>query len=58
MGAELSARRTSARAALADYQRESEGLDMLGRALWAQRLATDLGLVLDELDRTDPEETE
>ncbi len=58
MGAELSARRTCARAALTDYLNESGGLDMLGRALWAQRLATELGLVLDELDRTDPEEKE
>jgi hypothetical protein len=56
MSAELSARRTSARAALADYRRESGGLDMTGRALWAERLASVLGLVLDELDRTAPEE--
>ena len=56
MSAELSARRASARAALDDYQRESDGLDMTGRALWAERLASLLGLVLDELDRTAPEE--
>jgi hypothetical protein len=58
MSAELSARRESARAALADYRRESDGLDMTGRALWAERLASLLGLVLDELDRTAPEEDE
>ena len=57
MSAELNARRTSARAALANYRRESEGLDMTGRALWAERLASLLGLLLDELDHTNPEET-
>ena len=56
MSAELRARRESARAALADYRCESDGLDMTGRALWAERLASLLGLVLDELDRTAPEE--
>jgi FtsZ-binding cell division protein ZapB len=55
MIAELSARRASARAALADYHRESDELDMTGRALWAERLASLLGLVLDELDRTGTE---
>ena len=55
MSAELSARRASARAALADY-RESDELDMTGRALWAERLASLLGLVLDELDHAAPEE--
>lgn len=56
MSAELGARRTSARAALTDYRRESDGLDMTGRALWAERLASLLGLVLDELDHAAPEE--
>lgn len=56
MSAELNARLASARAALADYRRESAGLNMTGRALWAGRLANVLGLVLDELDRTIPEE--
>jgi hypothetical protein len=56
MSAELSARRASARAALADYRRESDELDMTGRALWAERLASLLGLVLDELDHAAPEE--
>jgi hypothetical protein len=56
MSADLTARRTAAAAALADYRRESDGLDMTGRALWAERLASLLGLVLDELDRADAEE--
>jgi hypothetical protein len=56
MSAELTARRTAAAAVLADYRRESGGLDMTGRALWAERLASVLGLVLDELGRTDAEE--
>ena len=49
--AELNARRTSARAALADYRRLGEDLDMTGRALWAERLASVLGLLLDQLDQ-------
>lgn len=47
MSAELSARRTAARAALADYRRNN--LDMIGRALWADRLAVELGGLLDLL---------
>jgi len=56
--AELSARRTAARAALADYQRASNAheLDMMARAVWAERLAGLLGGVLDELDRIDEED--
>jgi hypothetical protein len=57
VSAELTARRTAARAALGDYRREAEGLDMTGRALWAERLASLLGLLLDELDQANPEET-
>ena len=52
-GAELAADRTAARAALTDYQRAADGLDMLGLAVWAGRLAGLLGPVLDELDRID-----
>jgi hypothetical protein len=48
--AELNARRTSARAALSDYRRAPGDLDMTGRALWAERLASVLGLLLDQLD--------
>jgi hypothetical protein len=57
VSAELLARRAAARAALADYLNSSPDLDMMGRALWAARLATELGSVLDELDRVDTEGT-
>jgi len=57
VNAELAALRTAARAALADYQRGSVSheLDMMARAVWAERLAGLLGPVLDELDRIDTE---
>ena len=55
MGAELSARRTAARAVRADYLREAPDTDAIGLALWAGRLAGVLGDLLDELDRTSPE---
>lgn len=53
--AELAARRTAARAVLADYRREQADEDMVGLAAWSARLAGVLGEVLDELDRTDTE---
>lgn len=56
VNAELAARRTAARAVLDDYTREQPGEDVIGLALWAARLAGVLGPVLDELDRTAPEE--
>lgn len=49
MTPELSARLTSASAALSDYRTGTDDLDMTGRALWAERLASLLGLVLSEL---------
>lgn len=52
--AELTARRTAARAVLSDYRRVPGDLDMTGRALWAERLASVLALVLDALDDNDP----
>jgi len=55
VSAELLARRAAARAALGDYRNASPDLDMTDRALWAARLATELGSVLDELDRADAE---
>jgi hypothetical protein len=49
MSAELSARRTAARAALTDYRHSDT--DMIGRALWADRLAVELGGLLELLDQ-------
>jgi hypothetical protein len=51
MSADLSARRTAAAAALADYR--NANADMMGRALWADRLAVELGGLLDALNRED-----
>lgn len=51
MRAELSARRTAARAVLADYRREQPDDDVIGLAAWSARLAGVLGALLDELDR-------
>jgi hypothetical protein len=48
VSAELAARCTAAAAVLADYQRSAaEGADVADRALWAERLADMLGLLLD-----------
>lgn len=50
MSAELAARRVAAAAVLADFRRNAEGTDTIGRALWADRLADMLMFVLFELD--------
>jgi hypothetical protein len=57
VNAELSARRAAARAALSDYRQQSDAhaLDMMDRAVWAERLAGLLGPLLDEVDRLDAE---
>jgi hypothetical protein len=55
VSAELAARRTAARAVLADYRREQPDEDVIGLALWAARLAGVLRDVLAELDRIDAE---
>lgn len=52
MSADLTARRTAAAAALADYRRAGD-MDMIDRALWAGRLADMLMLVLFELNALD-----
>lgn len=56
MSAELDARRTAARAALNDYRSQQDDEDVIGLAAWSARLAGLLGELLDELDRTDPQE--
>lgn len=50
MSAELSARRTAARAAITDYYNQQADEDMVGLAAWSVRLAGLLGDVLDQLD--------
>lgn len=60
MSAELAARRTAAAAVAADFKRETDGyLDAGGPRpdfdLWAWRLHTELGLVLDHLDAETPD---
>jgi hypothetical protein len=51
VSAELAARRTAARAVLADFRREEPDTDTIGFVLWAGRLAGVLRDLLDELDR-------
>jgi hypothetical protein len=52
MSAELRARVTAAAAALADYRTAGE-MDMVDRALWAERLAAELGGLLGAIDTED-----
>jgi hypothetical protein len=49
MSAELTARRTAAAAALADY-RGNDDMDAIDRALWAERLAAELDGLLAAID--------
>lgn len=51
--AELSARRTAARAVLNDFLRDHA--DTIGLALWAGRLGNELAQLLDQLDQEDAE---
>ena len=54
MSPELAARVTAAVAALADYRRNAD-MDMVGRALWAERLAVELQGLLGALIIEDAE---